>query len=236
MKRSYFKLVYNMQKNDAENGINYVGANWAFQIKTILETHGLGYMWHDQNTESTSFSLIKQRILDNFRQSWYAEINNSSRLSTYSRIKHDFNQEKYLNTINEKKYRIALTKFRTSAHNLEIEKGRHLPVKISRCERICKQCNLKAVESEYHFLLVCPRYNDLRRKYFTQSYWHWPTLTKFDNIMTCKSKKVQLNIGKFISCTPDRNCHTFCLGDKIASHPGVLTQAKCAKKLRKTLK
>ena len=29
-----------------------------------------------------------------------------------------------------------------------------------------------------------------------------------------------------ISCTPDRNCHTFCLGDKIASHPGVLTQSK----------
>ena len=28
------------------------------------------------------------------------------------------------------------------------------------------------------------------------------------------------------SCTPDRNCHTFCLGDKIASHPGVLTQSK----------
>ena len=29
-----------------------------------------------------------------------------------------------------------------------------------------------------------------------------------------------------VSCTPDRNCHTFCLGDKIASHPGVLTQAR----------
>ena len=36
-----------------------------------------------------------------------------------------------------------------------------------------------------------------------------------------------------ISCTPDRNCHTFCLGDKIASHPGVLTQAKCAKNYAK---
>ena len=32
--------------------------------------------------------------------------------------------------------------------------------------------------------------------------------------------------GHVCSCTPDRNCHTFCLGDKIASHPGVLTQAK----------
>ena len=31
--------------------------------------------------------------------------------------------------------------------------------------------------------------------------------------------------GTVFSCTPDRNCHTFCLGDKIASHPGVLTQA-----------
>ena len=37
------------------------------------------------------------------------------------------------------------------------------------------------------------------------------------------------------SCTPDRNCHTFCLGDKIASHPGVLTQAKCAKKITQNL-
>ena len=33
-------------------------------------------------------------------------------------------------------------------------------------------------------------------------------------------------VWKGFSCTPDRNCHTFCLGDKIASHPGVLTQAK----------
>ena len=37
------------------------------------------------------------------------------------------------------------------------------------------------------------------------------------------------------SCTADRNCHTFCLGDKIASHPGVLTQAKCAKKITQNL-
>ena len=40
-------------------------------------------------------------------------------------------------------------------------------------------------------------------------------------------------VYNYFSCTPDRNCHTFCLGDKIASHPGVLTQAK---KIRKTLK
>ena len=39
------------------------------------------------------------------------------------------------------------------------------------------------------------------------------------------------------SCTPDRNRHTFCLGDKIASHPDVLTQANnISPLLRKILK
>ena len=83
---SFPKIIFTMQKNDtekmSENSINYVGANWAFQIKSILETHGLGYLWYNQNTESVPFSLIKQRILDNYHQTWYADINNSHRLST----------------------------------------------------------------------------------------------------------------------------------------------------------
>ena len=41
---------------------------------------------------------------------------------------------------------------------------------------------------------------------------------------TSNIEKIDISSNSF-SCTPDRNCHTFCLGDKIASHPGVLTQA-----------
>ena len=50
-----------------------------------------------------------------------------------------------------------------------------------------------------------------------------------DATMVCFRSNVSSTMyrcGKEDSCTPDRNCHTFCLGDKIASHPGVLTQAK----------
>ena len=146
------KMIYIMQKTDAENGISHVGANWAFQIKSILESHGLGYLWYNQNTESIPFSLIKQRILDNYHQTWYAEINNYPRLSSYCCFKHDFNQEQYLDTITEKKYRIALSKLRISAHNLAIEKGRHTNTFCN--ERICRNCNSNVVESDYH----CPRY------------------------------------------------------------------------------
>ena len=84
--------------------------------------------------------------------------NNSPGLSVHCRFKHNVNQEKYLNVIQENKYRIALSQFRISAH-LQIERGRY--ENVPRTERKCKVCN------EYHFLLVCPAYKDLRRKYFS---------------------------------------------------------------------
>ena len=42
------------------------------------------------------------------------------------------------------------------------ETGRHS--NISRENRLCTKCNLRMVENEYHFLLVCPLYIEIRRK------------------------------------------------------------------------
>ena len=72
-----------MLRDDVEHGITYVGANWAFHIKSILESHGLGFIWKSQDIDTVPFSFIKQRIMDNYYQSWYAEINNSRRLFAY---------------------------------------------------------------------------------------------------------------------------------------------------------
>ena len=60
------KIVYLMLKDDTENGVTYVGANWAFQIKSILESHGLGYIWQSQNIDTVPFAFIKQRIIDTY--------------------------------------------------------------------------------------------------------------------------------------------------------------------------
>ena len=185
-----------MLNSDTDNNINYNGANWASQIKEILQTHGFSNTWINQDANSVPFSVIKQRILDVYHQSWYADINNSPRVSTYWRFKHSFTLEKYLDFISEKKYRIALCKFRISAHSLAIGKGRHQT--IPRDNRKCNYCNLNAIESEYHLLLVCPQLIELRRKYLSPYYWHWPSLTKFDSIMSSQCKKTVLKIAKFI--------------------------------------
>ena len=44
------------------------------------------------------------------------------------------------------------------------------------------------VESEYNFLLYCPIYNDLRRKYNIRC--NWPNLTRFKNLLLSQNVKV----------------------------------------------
>ena len=190
------KKVYIMLKQDADNNITYNGSNWAFQIKSLLNELGLGYIWLQQTEITIPLDLIKQRIFDNYHQSWYSNINNSSRLSMYSRYKHDFQFETYLDTLPHQKFRIALTKFRLSSHSLAIERGRF--ENVPRENRICRYCNLQVVESEYHFLLVCPLYKDLRRKYFKNYFCRWPTLNKFDDLMSNHSKSMTLSLSKYL--------------------------------------
>ena len=55
-----------------------------------------------------------------------------------------------------------LAKLRTSSHSLEIELGRYSRPKVLRADRICKQCNLNEVEDEYHHLLKCTFFKEIR--------------------------------------------------------------------------
>ena len=85
---------------------------------------------------------------------WYKEPFNDTRkdnqgnkLRTFRLFKYNISFETYLSSAVEEKRKL-LTKFRISAHKLEIEQGRYhgLPVK----DRICKLCKAE-VEDEIHF-------------------------------------------------------------------------------------
>ena len=60
--------------------------------------------------------------------------------------------EKYVECISNDKLRSELAAFRLSAHNLDIERGRH--IKVPRENRICRLCSMSMVGSEFHFLLA----------------------------------------------------------------------------------
>lgn len=187
--------TYTMLKNKVNIGCTDSN-NWAYQIKLILDRSGFSNIWLLQHTSPYLINLIKTRILDNYYQSWYANINNTSKLETYCLIKHTFGFEEYLDFIKDKKIRISLTQFRVSSHDLNIEVGRY--TNITRNQRICTNCSMNILECEYHFLLVCPKYRDLRIKFFPPYYCHWPTYNKFESLLCQNSKLVKEKIAKYI--------------------------------------
>ena len=111
----------------------------AFHVKTLLDRLGIPCVWLQQNETEIPLSLIKQRLFVVYFQNWYPGINNSNRLLTYARFKHEFTCEKYLDFITNEKFRFALTRFRLSSHELEMESGRY--ENITKIERICNCCN-----------------------------------------------------------------------------------------------
>ena len=72
--------------------------------------------------------------------------------------------EKIIEYISNDKLKTELATLILRAHNLDIKRGRH--INVPRENRACRLCSMSMVESEFHFLLVCPRYNDIRRDFY----------------------------------------------------------------------
>ena len=150
--------VYEQQKNSIMQGSSE--NNWVFQLKLLLNELGFTFLWNNQSITKLQLQMVIQCIYDQYYQSWYSEVNNSGKLETLKCLNKVFNFEKYLKCINLDCHRVALTRFRCSAHKLRIEEGRFRD--INRNLRICHLCNSNTIEDEYHFLLVCPAYRDIR--------------------------------------------------------------------------
>ena len=66
------------------------------------------------------------------------DLNNISKLSTYTCFKSHFCIERYFDCVANEKHRIQLTRFRCLSHSLEIETARYNRNHIDRADRICK--------------------------------------------------------------------------------------------------
>ena len=77
----------------------------------------------------------------------------------------------YLDYIMVEKFRNPLSKLRMSSYRLAVEVGRwHKPQSISFDERKCVNCGV--VEDEFHFILQCYLYIDIKKKYLNKCFWH----------------------------------------------------------------
>ena len=204
----YVKLVYKMMLSDLENRPEQ--KYWAKSIKTLLENIGFYHAWLNQGVGNVEvfLSLFKQRIQDNYLQLWNNDLENSSRARTY-RLYCNFRYQPYFDIIKPQKVRIAVSRFRLSAHRLGVESGRwHKPASIPYNERKCRLCD--SLEDEFHFLLECPLYSDLRKLYIKKYYWCHPNIIKFTELLSSENENVVRKLGLFIyKSFEERNKHYY---------------------------
>jgi len=179
----YARSCYLKQMQQDLNG----RCNWVTHVRELLQKYGFGDVWVAQGVNDVScfIHMLKQRLVDCYCQEWCNEIRDMSKLSIYCMYKTSFQQERYLHVLNIMKFRRVYAKFRCSNHVLEIEQGRKNGILMEN--RICKLCERQGtivLEDEYHFLLKCSAYDNLRCRYSCLPQATNSTFQDFINIMS----------------------------------------------------
>ena len=183
---------------------------WYSRIQVLLNKYKLDDDIHDRSLEGkgpTSTQIknnIKKKLLNSYVAVWKSELENcTGKLRTYRIFKTDFGIEPFLK-LTEQKFRIAISRFRSSSHNLEIERGRFTRPPVPSDQRFCRLCKNGSVDNEQHALLSCtsaePSRDILIRKAKELSP-NFDTLTLNDKmifLLQSKDSKLQILLAKHL--------------------------------------
>ena len=138
---------------------------WIETIKNILNCTGRPDLWLNQEHIKTTHikKHIKQILIDQYKQSWTASLQNSNKGKIYYSFKTVLACEEYM-YIHKlgKKQVIDLFQFRTANHNLTIETGRYDGTLLQ--DRVCPFCSSNSVGDEFHYLFYCRHFDNDRTR------------------------------------------------------------------------
>jgi len=155
------KAVYGNTKNWVHYVIQYMNKINMQHLTNIENEHCIKETVADVDMVLTEINEIE----------WYAKIRRDdairgsgrNKLRTYKTFKEEYKTEPYVYEIIPKHHRSALAKFRSGVAPLRIETGRYERNAVPADQRKCFNC-LDNVEDEFHVVMHCPVYNDLRQE------------------------------------------------------------------------
>ena len=190
----YPHVCYNMLRSYDDSG----KISWATHVKMLLYKYGFGHVWLSQGVGDEIMFLknFKQRLSDCFAQDWHHDITASHKLNYYANFKYTLEPERYLHILQVRKHLIAFAKLRCASHNLAIEKGRH--DNIPKEERLCTFCDFNVLEDEFHAVMICEKYEEIRCFYIPQCYLNPPSIHNFNKLMSTQDDNTIFQLSIFI--------------------------------------
>jgi hypothetical protein len=181
---------------------------WSTGIKNIFKLINKLDVWDKPLLFSKSkiSSCILSSLHDIYNELWVNKINNHSpKLRTYCKFKHSFMLENYVSILKRSK-RSTFCKLRVSAHRLKIEMDRYKHPRIPPEQRLCILCNHNEVEDEFHFMMRCSLYDDIRLTLLNsiQEMFNLNNITDnmdIFNLLMCANNYDSINVVvKYVTC------------------------------------
>ena len=172
--------------------------NWTCKIKDILFRYGFQDVWLRQNVLNIDHFIceFKHRVRDSFITEAISYFDMSSKCNFYRFIHDNHCLQFYLSRPINYMFKPIICKYRIHAHSLNVETGRYC--NIDRNDRLCEKCDELALEDEFHFILCCKKYEEIRKRYIKPYYWHRPSAFKLVQLLSVRNIKQLNNLGKYL--------------------------------------
>eukprot|EP00732_Lithocolla_globosa_P001139 Lithocolla_globosa_v1_NODE_518_length_3838_cov_6.179752.p1 type:complete len:838 gc:universal NODE_518_length_3838_cov_6.179752:2520-7(-) len=142
--------------------------NWCLRLKQLFLKLEIQHNFLEMTP--VDLTVAKSKLEAKTKEKWQQSLwnderrrgNDGNKLRTYRTFKRDLSKEPYLEIVGNRFHRAALARLRCGTHDLRIERGRYTNPKTPADQRFCECCTSGSVEDEFHFLMKCSLYADLR--------------------------------------------------------------------------
>jgi hypothetical protein len=172
---------------------------WINYVKSILDSTGNSILWLNQNNIQAKCinKLVKQTLIDQYKQEWFSQLENSHKGRLYGSFKNSFNLEYYLNILPHP-LRLSLLHFRTANHRFPVETGRWNQSFKPHEQRKCQKCNSGDIGDEMHYLLICPFFRTKRRQLIPERFYIRPNILKFKELLNTNDSQTLTNLSLYV--------------------------------------
>ena len=177
---------------------------WLEYVKKILEDCGMNFVFYQHQIlekkwlKNSFLPSIKKTLKDQEIQKWTTQITEENQKFFYYReFAINFGLKNYFMSLPQDLW-IPLCKFRTNNHKLPVEVYSWSYFKKLRNDRICFMCEANDIGDEYHYLMLCPAFRDLRILYLPKYYRERPSVFKFIELMKLESGPLLVKVARFV--------------------------------------
>ena len=110
-------------------------------------------------------------------------------------LKEDWTLENYIKQLDYREA-INILKYRTANHRLPVETGRFYEIDYE--DRKCPECN-RDIGDEFHYLLICPFFNQQRRKLLNKTYIRHPNMITYKQLIQSNDTRELSKLSRFVS-------------------------------------